>query len=179
MAILTEKSNVLFNWIEIKLICNSWLALATPSVEWGSAFPQNQGGPWQLEDGHEQDLRIVQQQRGGHGRKGEWRGEGGAKGGHTIVVSYLLNYPNNILSVPTPDMSQLTPTSHDTSQVDCWLACRQTSTITNMLFVWMTCWYQIILLCYLTLYLTQTGSTSSIPSPGHGGASSRARQGPL
>uniref|UniRef100_A0A673XGI4 Ankyrin repeat and KH domain containing 1 n=1 Tax=Salmo trutta TaxID=8032 RepID=A0A673XGI4_SALTR len=39
-----------------------------------------------------------------------------AKGGHTIVVSYLLDYPNNILSVPTPDMSQLTPTSHDTSQ---------------------------------------------------------------
>lgn len=42
-----------------------------------------------------------------------------AKGGHTIVVSYLLDYPNNILSVPTSDMSQLTPTSHDTSQVDC------------------------------------------------------------
>ncbi|KAG5844227.1 hypothetical protein ANANG_G00160130 [Anguilla anguilla] len=40
-----------------------------------------------------------------------------AKGGHTNVVSYLLDYPNNILSVPAPDMSQLTPPSHDTSQV--------------------------------------------------------------
>uniref|UniRef100_A0AAY4B0I7 K Homology domain-containing protein n=1 Tax=Denticeps clupeoides TaxID=299321 RepID=A0AAY4B0I7_9TELE len=39
-----------------------------------------------------------------------------AKGGHTNVVSYLLDYPNNILSVPTPDLSQLTPPSHDTSQ---------------------------------------------------------------
>ncbi|CAM4668988.1 unnamed protein product [Leuciscus chuanchicus] len=39
-----------------------------------------------------------------------------AKGGHTNVVSYLLDYPNNILSVPAPDMSQLTPPSHDTSQ---------------------------------------------------------------
>lgn len=40
-----------------------------------------------------------------------------AKGGHTNVVSYLLDYPNNILSVPAPDLSQLTPPSHDTSQV--------------------------------------------------------------
>lgn len=40
-----------------------------------------------------------------------------AKGGHTNVVSYLLDYPNNILSVPAPDMSQLTPPSHDASQV--------------------------------------------------------------
>ncbi|XP_048884162.1 ankyrin repeat and KH domain-containing protein 1-like isoform X4 [Brienomyrus brachyistius] len=40
-----------------------------------------------------------------------------AKGGHTNVVSYLLDYPNNILSVPTPDLSQLTPPSHDASQV--------------------------------------------------------------
>ncbi|MGH0143026.1 UNVERIFIED_CONTAM: hypothetical protein FKN15_077375 [Acipenser sinensis] len=39
-----------------------------------------------------------------------------AKGGHTNVVSYLLDYPNNILSVPAPDMSQLTPPSHDHSQ---------------------------------------------------------------
>uniref|UniRef100_A0A672STS4 Ankyrin repeat and KH domain-containing protein 1-like n=1 Tax=Sinocyclocheilus grahami TaxID=75366 RepID=A0A672STS4_SINGR len=39
-----------------------------------------------------------------------------AKGGHTNVVSYLLDYPNNILSVPAPDLSQLTPPSHDTSQ---------------------------------------------------------------
>uniref|UniRef100_A0AAQ5ZN15 K Homology domain-containing protein n=1 Tax=Amphiprion ocellaris TaxID=80972 RepID=A0AAQ5ZN15_AMPOC len=29
-----------------------------------------------------------------------------AKGGHTNVVSYLLDYPNNILSVPAPDLSQ-------------------------------------------------------------------------
>ncbi|XP_012691221.2 ankyrin repeat and KH domain-containing protein 1 isoform X2 [Clupea harengus] len=33
-----------------------------------------------------------------------------AKGGHTNVVSYLLDYPNN---VPTTEMSQLTPPSHD------------------------------------------------------------------
>uniref|UniRef100_A0A8C9SJJ8 Ankyrin repeat and KH domain containing 1 n=1 Tax=Scleropages formosus TaxID=113540 RepID=A0A8C9SJJ8_SCLFO len=41
-----------------------------------------------------------------------------AKGGHTNVVSYLLDYPNNILSVPAPDLSQLTPPSHDASQVN-------------------------------------------------------------
>lgn len=41
-----------------------------------------------------------------------------AKGGHTNVVSYLLDYPNNILSVPAPDLSQLTPPSQDTSQVN-------------------------------------------------------------
>ncbi|XP_029439484.1 ankyrin repeat and KH domain-containing protein 1-like isoform X2 [Rhinatrema bivittatum] len=40
-----------------------------------------------------------------------------AKGGHTNVVSYLLDYPNNVLPVPTTDMSQLTPPSHDQSQV--------------------------------------------------------------
>ncbi|XP_076836870.1 ankyrin repeat and KH domain-containing protein 1 isoform X2 [Brachyhypopomus gauderio] len=39
-----------------------------------------------------------------------------AKGGHTNVVSYLLDYPSNILSVPAPDLSQLTPPSHDTPQ---------------------------------------------------------------
>ncbi|KAL0994681.1 hypothetical protein UPYG_G00125760 [Umbra pygmaea] len=40
-----------------------------------------------------------------------------AKGGHTIVVSYLLDYPNNILSVPTAtDLSQLTPPSQDNTQ---------------------------------------------------------------
>lgn len=42
-----------------------------------------------------------------------------AKGGHTNVVSYLLDYPNNVLSVPTTDMSQLTPPSQDQSQVSC------------------------------------------------------------
>lgn len=41
-----------------------------------------------------------------------------AKGGHTNVVSYLLDYPNNILSVPAPDLSQLTPPSQDASQVE-------------------------------------------------------------
>lgn len=41
-----------------------------------------------------------------------------AKGGHTNVVSYLLDYPNNILSVPAPDLSQLTPPSQDASQVN-------------------------------------------------------------
>nr|XP_020655029.1 ankyrin repeat and KH domain-containing protein 1-like isoform X4 [Pogona vitticeps] len=40
-----------------------------------------------------------------------------AKGGHTNVVSYLLDYPNNVLSVPNTDMSQLTPPSQDQSQV--------------------------------------------------------------
>ncbi|XP_077465534.1 ankyrin repeat and KH domain-containing protein 1 isoform X1 [Stigmatopora argus] len=40
-----------------------------------------------------------------------------AKGGHTNVVSYLLDYPNNILSAPAPDLSQLTPPSQDASQV--------------------------------------------------------------
>ncbi|XP_066481474.1 ankyrin repeat and KH domain-containing protein 1 isoform X5 [Tiliqua scincoides] len=39
-----------------------------------------------------------------------------AKGGHTNVVSYLLDYPNNVLSVPAADMSQLTPPSQDQSQ---------------------------------------------------------------
>uniref|UniRef100_A0A8B9G407 K Homology domain-containing protein n=1 Tax=Amazona collaria TaxID=241587 RepID=A0A8B9G407_9PSIT len=36
-----------------------------------------------------------------------------AKGGHTNVVSYLLDYPNNVLSVPAADLSQLTPPSQD------------------------------------------------------------------
>ncbi|NXA42053.1 ANKH1 protein, partial [Eudromia elegans] len=40
-----------------------------------------------------------------------------AKGGHTNVVSYLLDYPNNVLSVPATDLSQLTPPSQDQSQV--------------------------------------------------------------
>ncbi|XP_078087123.1 ankyrin repeat and KH domain-containing protein 1 isoform X14 [Mustelus asterias] len=40
-----------------------------------------------------------------------------AKGGHTNVVSYLLDYPNNILPVPGSDVAQLTPPSHDQSQV--------------------------------------------------------------
>ncbi|XP_070954412.1 ankyrin repeat and KH domain-containing protein 1 isoform X13 [Macaca nemestrina] len=39
-----------------------------------------------------------------------------AKGGHTNVVSYLLDYPNNVLSLPTTDVSQLTPPSQDQSQ---------------------------------------------------------------
>ncbi|XP_012516813.1 PREDICTED: ankyrin repeat and KH domain-containing protein 1-like [Propithecus coquereli] len=40
-----------------------------------------------------------------------------AKGGHTNVVSYLLDYPNNVLSVPSTDVSHLTPPSQDQSQV--------------------------------------------------------------
>ncbi|KFV71063.1 Ankyrin repeat and KH domain-containing protein 1, partial [Dryobates pubescens] len=40
-----------------------------------------------------------------------------AKGGHTNVVSYLLDYPNNVLSVPAADLAQLTPPSQDQSQV--------------------------------------------------------------
>ncbi|XP_057644236.1 ankyrin repeat and KH domain-containing protein 1 isoform X8 [Chionomys nivalis] len=39
-----------------------------------------------------------------------------AKGGHTNVVSYLLDYPNNVLLVPTTDVSQLTSPSQDESQ---------------------------------------------------------------
>ncbi|XP_075852243.1 ankyrin repeat and KH domain-containing protein 1 isoform X11 [Microcebus murinus] len=39
-----------------------------------------------------------------------------AKGGHTNVVSYLLDYPNNVLSVPSTDVSHLTPPSQDQSQ---------------------------------------------------------------
>ncbi|XP_051019248.1 ankyrin repeat and KH domain-containing protein 1 isoform X8 [Acomys russatus] len=39
-----------------------------------------------------------------------------AKGGHTNVVSYLLDYPNNVLSVPTTDVAQLTSPSQDESQ---------------------------------------------------------------
>lgn len=50
-----------------------------------------------------------------------------AKGGHTNVVSYLLDYPNNILPVPGPDVAQLTPPSHDQSQV-------RLQTIFNVLF---------------------------------------------
>uniref|UniRef100_A0A8C6IM56 Ankyrin repeat and KH domain containing 1 n=1 Tax=Mus spicilegus TaxID=10103 RepID=A0A8C6IM56_MUSSI len=41
-----------------------------------------------------------------------------AKGGHTNVVSYLLDYPNNVLSVPTTDVSQLTSPSQDESQTE-------------------------------------------------------------
>lgn len=52
-----------------------------------------------------------------------------AKGGHTNVVSYLLDYPNNILSVPAPDLSQLTPPSQDASQVT-----RGNHTISDLLF---------------------------------------------
>ncbi|XP_032772042.1 ankyrin repeat domain-containing protein 17 isoform X7 [Rattus rattus] len=36
-----------------------------------------------------------------------------AKGGHTSVVCYLLDYPNNLLAAPPPDVTQLTPPSHD------------------------------------------------------------------
>lgn len=40
-----------------------------------------------------------------------------AKGGHTSVVCYLLDYPNNLLSAPPPDATQLTPPSHDLNRV--------------------------------------------------------------
>lgn len=40
-----------------------------------------------------------------------------AKGGHTNVVSYLLDFPNNILSVHASELCQLTPPSQDLSQV--------------------------------------------------------------
>ncbi|XP_048187322.1 ankyrin repeat and KH domain-containing protein 1 isoform X10 [Perognathus longimembris pacificus] len=41
-----------------------------------------------------------------------------AKGGHTNVVSYLLDYPNNVLSVPTTDVSQLTPPQEQSQEPD-------------------------------------------------------------
>lgn len=40
-----------------------------------------------------------------------------AKGGHTSVVCYLLDYPNNLLSAPPPESTQLTPPSHDLNRV--------------------------------------------------------------
>lgn len=40
-----------------------------------------------------------------------------AKGGHTSVVCYLLDYPNNLLSAPPPDVTQFTPPSHDLNRV--------------------------------------------------------------
>lgn len=40
-----------------------------------------------------------------------------AKGGHTSVVCYLLDYPNNLLAAPPPDVTQLTPPSHDLNRV--------------------------------------------------------------
>lgn len=52
-----------------------------------------------------------------------------AKGGHTSVVCYLLDYPNNLLSAPPPDATQLTPPSHDLNRVrfqgwwSAWLFC--------------------------------------------------------
>lgn len=36
-----------------------------------------------------------------------------AKGGHTNVVSYLLDYPKNVISVPSTDTTQMTPSLHD------------------------------------------------------------------
>ncbi|XP_075712484.1 ankyrin repeat and KH domain-containing protein 1 isoform X2 [Rhinoderma darwinii] len=42
-----------------------------------------------------------------------------AKGGHTNVVSYLLDYPNNVISVPSTEISQMTPTLHDQFAVSC------------------------------------------------------------
>ncbi|XP_044136846.1 ankyrin repeat and KH domain-containing protein 1-like [Bufo gargarizans] len=43
-----------------------------------------------------------------------------AKGGHTNVVSYLLDYPNNLLSsASSTDGNQITPTLHDQFAVSC------------------------------------------------------------
>uniref|UniRef100_A0A8C6IIM8 Ankyrin repeat and KH domain containing 1 n=1 Tax=Mus spicilegus TaxID=10103 RepID=A0A8C6IIM8_MUSSI len=51
-----------------------------------------------------------------------------AKGGHTNVVSYLLDYPNNVLSVPTTDVSQLTsPMAHFQTFFMCLGASKQKS----------------------------------------------------
>lgn len=40
-----------------------------------------------------------------------------AKGGHTSVVCYLLDYPNNLLSAPPPEATLLTPLTHDLNRV--------------------------------------------------------------
>ncbi|KAG9491181.1 hypothetical protein GDO78_006514 [Eleutherodactylus coqui] len=42
-----------------------------------------------------------------------------AKGGHTNVVSYLLDYPKNVISIPSTEISQMTPTLHDQFAVSC------------------------------------------------------------
>lgn len=61
-----------------------------------------------------------------------------AKGGHTNVVSYLLDYPNNILSVPAPDLSQLTPPSQDPSQVSRLMAGSPLSLLHCCSLTWQT-----------------------------------------
>ncbi|XP_075065851.1 ankyrin repeat and KH domain-containing protein 1 isoform X2 [Mixophyes fleayi] len=40
-----------------------------------------------------------------------------AKGGHTNVVSYLLDYPNNVLAAPSTDLCQITPPPQDQHSV--------------------------------------------------------------
>ncbi|CAJ0937976.1 unnamed protein product, partial [Ranitomeya imitator] len=42
-----------------------------------------------------------------------------AKGGHTNVVSYLLDYPKNAMSVPPTDISQLTSALQDPFAISC------------------------------------------------------------
>lgn len=42
-----------------------------------------------------------------------------AKGGHTNVVSYLLDYPKNVISVPSTDTTQMMPSLHDQFAVSC------------------------------------------------------------
>ena len=89
-----------------------------------------------------------------------------AKGGHTNVVSYLLDYPNNILSVPAPDLSQLTPPSQDASQVPLPLLPQ-------------SCYADSLEGRGLTMLPIRLGSSCPIPSSGHGGASPGARQSPI
>lgn len=100
-----------------------------------------------------------------------------AKGGHTNVVSYLLDYPTNILSVPAPDLSQLTPPSQDASQVP----------PPSFHGAGRARYSRTLLLTLLegggsaddvSLSL-RVGSSCPIPSSGHGGASPGARQSPI
>lgn len=90
-----------------------------------------------------------------------------AKGGHTNVVSYLLDYPNNILSVQAPDLSQLTPPSQDASQV--YPAKIADALNTNPHFV----------LAHTNISLVVTGPSCSIPSSRYGCSPSGARQSPI
>ncbi len=117
-----------------------------------------------------------------------------AKGGHTNVVSYLLDYPNNILSVPAPDLSQLTPPSHDTSQVSVNIHSLTVTTNYHLLQLlnaliygntnlWSVCYMNVL---YNSLHLFNsvnsvwhTGPSSPIPSSGYGGAPPGARQSAL
>lgn len=90
-----------------------------------------------------------------------------AKGGHTNVVSYLLDYPNNILSVPAPDLSQLTPPSQDASQVN--------TRVKGKNYYLICIFIESVWRCdYIKLLFLLSGSSCPIPSSSHGRAPSGA-----